>query len=128
MARLSRPFQRVVNCDRHRTTNKPRWLDASGGPQVVLRERLNATIDGLVWRFDLWAGAGARLEAHGGLFAIGLSGDVFTVPTRFTKRPVWVAGVDLKIRTRTKAEANARSRRLGREIRWPDHDTEPAAD
>lgn len=99
-----------------------KWFNLSGGPQVVFRERLNTTVDGAVWRFDLWTGAGVRAEAHGGLFALGLSGDIYYVPTRFTKRPLWVAGLDLKFRSRTKAAANARARKKGREPRWPEHD------
>lgn len=99
-----------------------RWFNVSGGPQAVFRQRLNTTLDGSVWRFDLWTGAGLRAEAHGGIFAIGASADVFYVPTRFTKRPVWVAGLDLKFRSRTKAEANARAAKRGRAARWPEHD------
>ncbi len=90
------------------------WLSASGGAQLVFREVANLGLPiGVVWRFDLWAGAGARLEAHGGLFAVGLAADVYAVPTTHIPRPVWVAGLDVKLRTRTREEREARRARKG---------------
>lgn len=101
-----------------------RWLGLSAGPQLVLRERLNLGFEGTVWRFDLYAGGGMRAEAHGGIFAIGLAFDVLYAPTRFSRQPLYVAGFDLKFRSRTKAAANARRARQGRPLRWPEADTE----
>lgn len=101
-----------------------KWLGLSAGPQVVMRESWYPGLDGGVWRFDLYAGGGMRAEAHGGLFAIGLAFDVLYAPTQFSGAPLYVAGLDLKFRSRTRAEANARRARRGRPLRWPEADTD----
>lgn len=95
-----------------------RWFNVSGGPQVVMRERVNAGFEGAVWRFDLYTGGGLRAEAHGGIFAIGAAFDIMVAPTRFTGQPLYVAGLDLKFRSRTREEANARRARKGKPPKW----------
>lgn len=87
------------------------WLSVSGGAQVVYRNRLNLALEGPVWRFDMYGGAGLRLEAHPGIFVFGVYGDILAAPTRFTGQPTFAGGIDLKLRTLTKEAQEARKRR-----------------
>lgn len=72
----------------------PRW-DASMGVTPMARNGLGT--------FDLLLGANARLEFHTPRFFLGLGGDVYAQPT-YGFQPAWVAGLDMGLRTRSRAE------------------------
>jgi hypothetical protein len=88
-----------------------RWLSWSVSTQATYRHRLNLAFDGAVWRFDLYAGGGTRLEASPGILVFGLYGDLLAVPTRHTGVPVYTAGLDLKLRTLSREEIEAKRKR-----------------
>lgn len=88
-----------------------RWLSVAGGAHLTFRDRPNLAADGILWRFDAYTGAGARLEAHPGVTVVGLYGDLVFVPTRYTGLPTWAAGLDVKFRTPTKEQLAARRAR-----------------
>lgn len=94
------------------------WLSVSVGAQLLLRQRLNLSPNGSLWRFEAAYGGGVRLEAKRGIVVFGTSVDVLDFSTRHTPRAVPVFGLDVRIRTRTKAEANARRERKGRPAKW----------
>lgn len=81
-----------------------RWLSVAAGAHVTYRNRLNLSVDGAVWRFDVYGGAGARIEAHPGILVFGLYADVLTAPTRHTGLPMWAGGLDFKLRTLSSAQ------------------------
>lgn len=88
-----------------------RWLSLSASAQATYRNRLNLAFDGAVWRFDLYGGVGARLEAHPDIWVFGLYGDLLSAPTRHTRAPLYTAGLDLKLRTLTREEVERKKRR-----------------
>ncbi len=88
-----------------------RWLSVAGGAHVTFRDRPNLAVDGLLWRFDAYGGAGLRLEAHPGVTVLGAYGDLVVAPTRYTGLPTWAAGLDVKFRTATKEQLAARRAR-----------------
>ena len=94
------------------------WFSVSGGLGLVYRDRLNVGLDGSpIWRHDVYGGGGLRLEARRRIFVMGLFGDVLAAPTRHTGAPVLAAGLDLKFRMLTTAQAEERKERKARRKR-----------
>jgi hypothetical protein len=94
------------------------WLSLSFGGHVTLRQNVSVGPDSTVARFDLYSGLGGRAEGRFGLFAFGVAVDGVFAPTRFTNVPSAVLAFDVRIRTRTAAEAKARQeKRAARKAR-----------
>jgi hypothetical protein len=75
-----------------------RTFSLGGGPALMLRDQWNQVAlgdaKGLTSRVDVYAGGGARIEAHGPYVAVGLSTDLYAQPARVAGL-AWSAGVDL---------------------------------
>ncbi len=91
-----------------------RWFSVAGGAHVTLRQRPNLAAGGVLWRSDAYTGAGLRLDAHPGVSVFGVYGDLVFAPTRYTGLPTWSAGLDVKLRTATPAQRDARRARQAR--------------